>query len=52
MSIGMLIVLILLIIWYTYIMKCSYDRFHNIGKLDKMWRYDKDMQERDIIIME
>lgn len=52
MSIGMLIILILIIVWTIYIMKCSYDRFHNIGKLDKMWRYDKDTQARDIIIME
>jgi hypothetical protein len=36
----MLFVLILIIIWTIYIMKCSYDRFHNIGKLDKNWRYN------------
>ena len=41
-----------MIVWTIYIMNCSYDRFHNIGKLDKMWRYDKDKKEEDISIIE
>jgi hypothetical protein len=48
----MFIILILVIIWTIYIMKCSYDRFHNIGKLDKIWRCYKNNQLQDVIIIE
>ena len=52
MGIGMLVLILLLTIWVIYIMKCGYERFHNIGKLDRMWRYDKDKKEQDIYIIE
>ena len=52
MSVEMLVLILLLTIWVVYIMKCSYERFHNIGKLDKMLRYDKDKKEEDIYIIE
>lgn len=52
MSIGMLLLILFLIIWTIYIIKCSYDRFHNIGKVDNIWRYDKDKRKQDIIIIE
>jgi hypothetical protein len=48
----MLLLILLIIIWTIYIMKCGYERFHNIGKLDKMLRYDKDKKEEDIYIIE
>jgi len=48
----MLVLILLIIIWTIYIIKCTNYRFYNIGKLDKMWRYDKNAKVRDVIIIE